>query len=66
MQKITWRKTTVDEDGKPMVDEGGEDVISTHRGKNLGPVVKAGVTMLVIYCEDGIVREVPIADIIPY
>ena len=52
MQKITWRKTTVDEDGKPMVDDDGDHMISTYHGKNLGPIVRDGVTMLVIYCED--------------
>ncbi len=58
MQKITWRE--------PMIGEDGADMATTYHGKNLGPVVKAGKTFLVVYCDDGHVREVPIDDIIPY
>ena len=66
MQKITWRKTATDDDGVPLVDDDGEDVVTTYYGKNLGPVVKDGVTCLVIWCDDSRVREVAIDDIIPY
>ncbi len=66
MQKITWRKTATDADGETMVDDDGDDMINTYHGVNLGPVVKDGVTCLVIWCDDSRVREVPITDIIPY
>ena len=66
MQKITWRWAEVDKDGEPKTDEDGRDVVATYHGINLGPVVKADKTMLVVYCIDGFVREVAIDEIIPY
>ena len=59
MQKITWRE------GHEAPDGTAAEVV-TIKGVNLGPVVKDGVTLLVIYCDDGLVREVPIDDIVPY
>ena len=59
MQKITWRKTVIGEDGD-------DDVVTTYHGVNLGPIVRDGVTCLVIWCDDSRVRDVPIDDIIPY
>ena len=66
MQKITWRETATDDDGETMADDDGNDVVTTYHGVNLGPVVNDGVTRLVIWCDDGFVREVAIEDIIPY
>ena len=66
MQKITWRKTATDDDGETMVDDDGKDQVTTYHGVNLGPVVKDGVTCLVIMCDDARVREIAIGDIIPY
>ena len=42
MQKITWRKTVIGEDGD-------DDVVTTYHGVNLGPIVKDGVTCLVVW-----------------
>ena len=66
MQKITWRKTKIGEDGEPVVDEDGKDVVATYHGVHLYAVVKRGKTFLVILCNDARVREVPIDEIIPY
>ncbi len=66
MRKITWRKPALDDDGKPIIGDDDEVQVITYHGVNLGPVVKVDVTLLVVYCEDGRVREVPIADIVPY